>query len=129
MLQSSLMRLDISPRRRSDNSPGPGRHGARSRTPQRTWSGHQPTQLQTPGFEFTFDESKFTEDYFRAWDGDIDSDEDFADLVRPPDFDEETASASPVGSSGDGSGEGGGDGGCGTVNLYHAIRERHMNLR
>ncbi|KAL5511883.1 hypothetical protein ACEPAH_5101 [Sanghuangporus vaninii] len=128
-LQSHLMHLDISPRRRSDNSPsGSGRLGARSRTPQRVSPTHQAPPPQTLGFDFTFDESKFTEDYFRAWEGDIDSDEDFADIVRPPDMDDDPES--PVGgdaaASGSASSSGGGVAGCG-VNLYHALKERHMH--
>lgn len=140
-IQSTLMRLDISPRRRSDISPGPGRHGARSRTPQRVGAGHQAPQQppQSLGLDFTFDESKFTEDYFHAWEGDIDSGEDFADIVRPPDMDDDPDN--PVGPGGAGGGDvvmaaaisnvgagsaGSGIGGCG-VNLYHTLRERHIH--
>ncbi|EJD06075.1 uncharacterized protein FOMMEDRAFT_166360 [Fomitiporia mediterranea MF3/22] len=122
VLQSTLMRLEMSPRRRSENSPSPGsgRHGARSRTPQRVGSGHRPPPPQAPGFDFTFDEAKFTDEYFRAWDGDIDSDEDFSDLVRPPDPALDDEPDSPASGDGSSSSEP-----C--VNLYHALRERHMH--
>ncbi|KAI5122987.1 hypothetical protein M0805_006865 [Coniferiporia weirii] len=104
-LQSSLMHLELSPRQRSADRVG--RH-ARSRTPQRGGTAHG-AQPQAPGFDFNFDESKFTETYFRAWDGDIDSDEDFADIVRPPDEEE---------------GGMGGESASG-INLYHTLKERH----
>lgn len=64
-----------------------------------------------PAFEFNFNESRFTESYFKAWEGDIDSDEDFGDVVSSPDEEE----PGRRGISGGGSG----------VNLYHVLRERH----
>ncbi|KAH8117585.1 hypothetical protein DFH11DRAFT_1724570 [Phellopilus nigrolimitatus] len=103
-LQSSLMRLEVAPRQRSTDRIG--RH-ARSRTPQRHGSAANSPPSQAPGFDFNFDESKFTEAFFRQWDGDIDTDEDFADIVRPPDDGECTA---------------GNEGG---VNLYHTLKDRH----
>ncbi|THH06219.1 hypothetical protein EW145_g4242 [Phellinidium pouzarii] len=107
VLQSSLMRLDLSGRQRSVDRVG--RH-PRSRTPQRagTASAHV-APPQVPGFDFNFDESKFTEPYFHAWDGDIDTDEDFADIVRPPDEEQH--------SPGSGSDSG--------INLYNTLRGRH----
>lgn len=117
-LQSTLMRLEISPRRRAEPR-------QRSRTPQRVGSDHQPPALQTTSFDFTFDESKFTDAYFRAWDGDIDSDEDFADLVRPPEYEDEDAGTRSPGNS-----DSGGSGGAARspsssgVNLYHTLKER-----
>lgn len=49
----------------------------RSRTPQR----RQPSAIRTqiPRVECAFDESKFTDAYFRSWEGDIDSNEEFDD--------------------------------------------------
>lgn len=61
------------------------------------------------GLDFNFDELKYTDAYFSAWEGDIDTDEDFGDVLRSPD--EERA--------GEGESESG-------VNLYGVLRERHQ---
>lgn len=81
-LQSTLQRLELSQNRRRTTS---HREERRSLTPQRPRSLSSPqVQPETPTFEgeFEFDESRFTEAYFRAWDGDIDSDEDFSELLH-----------------------------------------------
>lgn len=101
-METAMRRLNISPERRSTR---------RSPTPRRVGPEHHHQAPSTPGFDFTFDESKYTDDFFRAWDGDIDTDEDFTDLVRSPD--EETERS------------GGSDTPEGGVNLYHTLRERH----
>ena len=61
------------------------------------------------GLDFNFDELKYTDGYFSAWEGDIDTDEDFGDVLRSPD--EETAESGELESG---------------VNLYGVLRERHQ---
>ena len=82
-----MARLEISSRQPlGSGSRGSGiRREARSRTPLRRQEDPQRTrpQAQTSGFEFNFNESKYTADYFRAWEGDIDSDEDFLESTSP----------------------------------------------
>jgi len=103
-LQASLARMEISSPRSSVSR----RRGNRSRTPQRRHSSATQPHNRSPQFDFNFDESRFTDAYFRAWEGDIDTDEDFGDLVSTP-----VAEGSVRGASGPG------------VNLYYALKERH----
>lgn len=105
-LQQSLRRLDILSRSGSSDRDSKSRRGARTRTESAL---RLPPQM--PGFDFNFDESKYTDAYFRSWDGDIDTDEDFNDIVRPPNEEPEERGIRGGNSSG--------------VNLYHALKERH----
>lgn len=122
-LSQSFRRLDLTSRQRSVDRVG-GRQATRSRTPQRSSIMGLPTvgtgataavdvagmsqsaSASSPGagLDFNFNELEYTDGYFADWEGDIDTDEDFGDVLRSPD-------------EGEGSESG--------VNLYGALRERH----
>jgi len=103
-LQASLARMDISSPRSSVSRSWRNR----SRTPQRRHSSATQPHNRTPQFDFNFDESRFTDAYFRAWEGDIDTDEDVGELVSAPGAEGSVRGASSSG-----------------VNLYYALKERH----
>ena len=78
-LHSSLNRLEVSPTRQSQTQTQGRGHGT-VHVGATGLAGHTARHSSRQGpvaaAEFSFDESQFTESYYRSWEGDIDTDED-----------------------------------------------------